>query len=169
MKKLLCIVLCLALASSLLFACASPAATETTDAAATEATASEAAATEEPAATADEPVTITILRPGDEEKVKSFLEPAVQQFEAENPNITVEIMYESWAGWIQTYPTYFEADTQPDVIFWWDNKLYDSSAHDHLVNLSNYLSEDFFSQIPQGIWDLVDTAIWTVCITYRTP
>lgn len=157
MKKLLCIVLCLALASSLLFACASPAATETTDAAATEATASEASTKEEPAATVDEPVTITILRPGDEEKVKSFLEPAVQQFEAENPNITVEIMYESWAGWIQTYPTYFEADTQPDVIFWWDNKLYDSSAHDHLVNLSNYLSEDFFSQIPQGIWDLVDT------------
>ncbi|MEN6419977.1 MAG: hypothetical protein ABFC73_13760, partial [Clostridiaceae bacterium] len=64
MKKLLCIVLCLTLTSSLLFACASPAVTETTDTAATEAPASEAAATEELAATAAEPVTITILRPG---------------------------------------------------------------------------------------------------------
>lgn len=157
MKKSLCIVLCIALLSTLLFACTSPAATEATDAAQTEAAAAEPAATEAPAATASEPVTITILRPGDEEKVKSFLEPAIQQFEAQNPDINVEIMYESWSGWIQTYPTYFEADTQPDVIFWWDNKLYDSSAHDHLVNLSNYLSEDFFKQIPQGVWDLVDT------------
>ena len=156
MKKSLCIVLCIALLSTLLFACSSPAATETTTAAQTEATASEPAATEAPAATASEPVTITILRPGDEEKVKSFLEPAIQQFEAANPDIKVEIKYESWSGWIQTYPTFFEADTQPDVIFWWDNKLYDSSAHDHLVNLSNYLGEDFFKQIPQGVWDLVN-------------
>ena len=59
---------------------------------------------------------ITILRPGDEEKVASFMEPAVEAFEKDNPDIEVEIMYESWAGWIQTYPTYFEADTQPDEI-----------------------------------------------------
>jgi len=99
---------------------------------------------------------ITILRPGDQQKVASFLEPAIAKFEEANPDIDVEIMYESWTGWIQTYPTYFEANTQPDVIFWWDNKLFDSSAHEHIVDLSNYLSEDFFKQIPEGVWNLVD-------------
>ncbi len=99
---------------------------------------------------------ITILRPGDEEKVASFMEPAVEAFEAENPDIDVNIMYESWAGWIQTYPTYFEAGNQPDVIFWWDNKLHDSSANPHLVDLSPYLGEDFTSQISEGVWKLVD-------------
>ncbi len=156
MKKLLCIVLCIALTSTLLFACSSPAATET----ATEPTAAAETATTETTETAPsdgEVTTITVLRPGDEEKVASFMEPAIEAFEAANPNIKVEIMYESWAGWIQTYPTYFEADTQPDVIFWWDNKLYDSSAKDHIVNLSDYLSADFFAQIPDGVWNLVST------------
>lgn len=155
MKKSLCIVLCIALLSTLLFACSAPAETTPDTAPAEDTVATQPADTSADTA-ADEPVTITVLRPGDEEKVKSFLEPAIAQFEAENPNINVEIKYESWAGWIQTYPTYFEADTQPDVIFWWDNKLYDSSAHDHLVNLSNYLSEDFLAQIPEGVWSLVD-------------
>lgn len=98
--------------------------------------------------------TITVLRPGDQDKVASFMEPAVEAFEKENPDIHVEIMYESWAGWIQTYPTYFEAGTQPDVIFWWDNKLHDSSANSHLVDLSGYLSEDLVNKIPQGVWNL---------------
>lgn len=104
----------------------------------------------------DEITKITVVRPGDEEKVASFMEPAVAQFEAENPDIDVEVMYESWAGWIQTFATYFEADTQPDVIFWWDNKLHDASAHDHLIDLSKYLSEDFFKKIPDDVWKLVD-------------
>lgn len=100
--------------------------------------------------------TITVLRPGDQEKVASFLEPAIEQFEKDNPGINVEIMYESWAGWIQKYPTLFEAGTQPDVIFWWDNKLNDASAKEHLVNLEDYLDEDFFAQIPDKVWELVD-------------
>lgn len=153
MKKLLSVFLCFALVSTMLFACASPAATDaTTD---TQATTEATEATQ--SESSDGVTTITMLRPGDEEKVASFLEPAIAEFEAQNPDINVEIMYESWAGWIQTYPTYFEADTQPDVIFWWDNKLYDSSASSHLVNLSDYLSDDFFAQIPDGVWNLVDT------------
>jgi len=103
-----------------------------------------------------EKTTITVLRPGDQDKVASFIEPAVEQFEKDNPDINVEIMYESWAGWIQTYPTYFEAGTQPDVIFWWDNKLHDSSANPHLVDLSGYLSEELVGKIPEGVWSLAD-------------
>ena len=109
------------------------------------------------AAHADDKVTITVLRPGDEEKVASFMEPAVKAFMEENPDIEVKVMYESWAGWIQTYPTYFEADTQPDVIFWWDNKLHDSSAESHLVNIEPYVSEEFVKRIPESVWNLVDT------------
>lgn len=99
---------------------------------------------------------ITILRPGDEEKVASFMEPAVEAFEKDNPDIEVEIMYESWAGWIQTYPTYFEADTQPDVIFWWDNKLHDSSANPKLIDLEPYLGDEIVERISDSVWDLVE-------------
>lgn len=152
MKKLICLALCLIMACSMLVGCGQSAAP------AEEAAPAEAPAAEAPAAEAasDEQVTITVLRPGDQDKVASFLEPAIAAFEAENPNIHVEPMYESWAGWIQTYPTYFEAGTQPDVIFWWDNKLFDSSAHDSLIDLSPYFSDEFINSVPQGVWDLVD-------------
>ena len=149
MKKLISVIICLAMVLALLAACGNnaPAGNE------------EPAGNENPAVGEDGKVTITVLRPGDEAKVASFMEPAVEAFETANPNINVEIMYESWAGWIQTYPTYFEADTQPDVIFWWDNKLFDSSAHDHLIDLTPYLSEEMVNRIPEGVWGLVDSGM----------
>ena len=154
MKKLIAIMLCLAMVLSLATACANED-TPATDAPATEAPATDAPATEA-ADASDEKVKISVLRPGDEEKVRAFLEPAIAEFEAANPNIDVEPVYQSWAGWISLYPTQFEADTQPDVIFWWDNKMFDASAHDSIVNLEPYLSEGFTEQIPESVWELVD-------------
>ena len=158
MKKLISIILCIAMMCTLLAACgaSAPAEEPKADAPVVEEPKAEEPKAEEPKA---EKTKITVLRPGDEAKVASFMEPAVEAFEAANPDIDVEIMYESWAGWIQTYPTYFEADTQPDVIFWWDNKLFDSSAHDSLINLEPYLSEEMVNRIPQGVWDLVDSGM----------
>ncbi len=153
MKKVISLMLVLAMLCSLLAACG--AAKE--EPAATEAPAAEAPAAAPEAKEEGGKTTITVLRPGDQDKVASFMEPAVEAFEAANPDINVEIMYESWAGWIQTYPTYFEADTQPDVVFWWDNKLHDSSANSSLVDMTPYLSEELVNKIPQGVWDLVDT------------
>ena len=144
LKKFVSMLLCVVLLGSLLVACGS---SESSD----------SGESDGDSGASDGKTKITVLRPGDEEKVKSFIEPAVEAFEEENPDIEVEIMYESWAGWIQTYATYFEADTQPDVIFWWDNKLYDSSANPHLVDLSSYISDELIERIPESVWDLVDT------------
>ena len=144
LKKFVSMLLCVVLLGSLLVACGS---SESSD----------SGESDGDSGASDGKTKITVLRPGDEENVKSFIEPAVEAFEEENPDIEVEIMYESWAGWIQTYATYFEADTQPDVIFWWDNKLYDSSANPHLVDLSSYISDELIERIPESVWDLVDT------------
>lgn len=97
---------------------------------------------------------ITVLRPGDQEPVSAFMEPAIEQFMADNPDIEVEIMYESWGGWIQTYATLFENDTQPDVIFWWDNKLNDSSAAGRLQPLNDVVDQEVFDKLPQSYWDI---------------
>ena len=100
---------------------------------------------------------ISILRPGDEEKVAEFMEPAIQKFEALNPDIEVEIVYESWGGWIQKYPTLFQANTQPDVIFWWDNKQNDLSAKSKLVDLKPYSTKrsSMLFLMPSGTWPLL--------------
>lgn len=144
MKKLISIILCIAMLCALV-AC---------DAKEEAPVAAEAPEAEVPAA--EGKTKITILRPGDQQKVAAFLEPAIAEFEAQNPDIDVEIKYDSWAGWLQTYPTYFEADTQPDVIFWNDNKLHDSSAAPKLIDLTPYLDPEVKEKIPQAVWDLVD-------------
>lgn len=111
---------------------------------------------------------ISVLRPGDEEKVAKFMEPAIKKFMEANPDIEVEIVYESWGGWIQKYPTLFESNTQPDVIFWWDNKQFDSSVAGKLVRLNDYLDKDLLAKIPQSVWDMVaidDEAIYYVPAT----
>jgi len=118
----------------------------------------EVAPAEEEVAPAEEEVgkvTISVLRPGDEEKVMQFLGPAVEEFMDLNPDIIVEPVYESWGGWIQKYPTLFEADTQPDVVFWWDNKQNDLTVKDKLVPLDDYVEESVFESIPGPAWDLV--------------
>ncbi len=97
---------------------------------------------------------LTVLRPGDEQKVASFMEPAIEKFNAENPDINVKIIYDSWGGWIQTYPTMFESDTQPDVIFWWDNKQKDSSVDGKLVDLRDYVDASVFEELPESAWAL---------------
>lgn len=157
MKKLIAIVLCLTMVLTLA-ACAKPDDKAVTPVEAATPETKAAAASPAPAASGEK-VKITVLRPGDEEKVAAFLEPAIAEFEAANPDIEVEPVYQSWAGWIQTYPTFFEADTQPDVIFWWDNKMFDSSAKDHIVKLDDYLSDEFFAQISDGVWGLVDSGL----------
>lgn len=154
-KKIICaILLCTVVFSTTLWGCGS-----SKDTAADTSDTSKKASDESKSSTDKSGKTkITVLRPGDQEKVEAFMEPAIEQFEKDNPDIEVDIAYESWAGWIQKYPTSFEAGTQPDVIFWWDNKLNDSSAKDHLVKLDDYLNEDFLSQIPDSVWNLVNTS-----------
>lgn len=154
MKKLVSLLVVLAMMCTLFAACGGGGSEETT--AASEETAASEAETTAAAEESTGKTKITVLRPGDQDKIAPFLEPAIEQFEADNPDIDVEIMYESWAGWIQTYSTYFEADTQPDVIFWWDNKLHDSSAEASLVDLSPYLSDELISKIPESVWNMVD-------------
>ena len=100
-------------------------------------------------------VKITVLRPGDEIKVRSFLEFALKKFNAANPDIEATPVYESWGGWIQKYPTLFQSDTQPDVIFWWDNKQNDASAKPRLVPLEPYVDSAVMKSVPAAAWSLV--------------
>lgn len=108
------------------------------------------------AAASGEKTKISVLRPGDQEKVELFMEPAIEAFMVENPDIEVEIVYEAWGGWLQTYPTMFENNTQPDVILWWDNKQMDSSAADRLQPLNDVVDQAVFDKLPDSIWSLAD-------------
>ncbi|HEY8499377.1 MAG TPA: sugar ABC transporter substrate-binding protein [Clostridia bacterium] len=97
---------------------------------------------------------ITALRPGDETKVRKWSEQAIETFNADNPDIELKFIYEGWGGWVTTYPTMMASDTQPEVIFWYDNQLKDSAIADKLVNLEEYMDPKILSLYPKSVLEI---------------
>lgn len=60
--------------------------------------------------------TIRVIRPGSPEKVKQFMEPAIEEFESENPDITVEPVYQGWSGYFNKFYNWISAGEQPHVV-----------------------------------------------------
>lgn len=94
---------------------------------------------------------LTILRPGTPEKVKRYLEPAIEEFEAANPDIDVEPVYMGWQAWINKYQTLFQAGDQPDVILWWDKQLSEAGVREKLVPLEDYVDKEVIAAFPDSL------------------
>lgn len=60
--------------------------------------------------------TIRVIRPGTPSKVKTFMEPAIKEFENENPNINVEPVYQGWSGYLTKFYNWIAAGEQPHVV-----------------------------------------------------
>jgi len=97
------------------------------------------------------PVEITVFRPGQPDKVKSFMEPALKEFMAANPGIKVEPIYMGWNEWIQKYKTLFASDQQPDVIMFWDTNLSESAVQGKLLAMDDYLDWDMLKGYPESL------------------
>jgi ABC-type glycerol-3-phosphate transport system substrate-binding protein len=61
-------------------------------------------------------VTIRVIRPGTPEQVKTFMEPAIEEFENENPNINVEPIYQGWSGYFNRLNNWIASGDQPHVV-----------------------------------------------------
>lgn len=148
MKKLFCVLLAIVMLLSLA-ACGAPA----KDAAADDKAPATAEATKAPVDS--KKTVVTVLCPGDEVKTRAFLEPLVEQFEAENPDLDVEPMYKGWTDWIATYPSMFQSGTQPDVIMWWGHSLNEEYVKGKFVPIGDYVDPAVVAEIPQNMIDEV--------------
>jgi len=101
----------------------------------------------------DGKVVINVMRPGDQPKVEAWLEPAKEAFNRNNPDIELVPNYEGWGGWIQKYPTLFNANTQPEIVFYWDAKLKDATAADKIVPLEGIVDQAVLDAMPKEILD----------------
>jgi ABC-type glycerol-3-phosphate transport system substrate-binding protein len=97
---------------------------------------------------------VTVLRPGDLFKVKQWAEPCMNEFNKKHSNIEIKMEYMSWGDWITKYPTLMNTNTQPDVIFWWDNQLADKAIVKKLVPLTNYMDKSVLKLYPKKILDI---------------
>lgn len=91
---------------------------------------------------------ISILRPGAPDKVKAFLEPAIDEFESKHPSIKIEPIYLGWTSWISKYPTVWANNEQPDVVLWWDFRQMLDIVRPKLVPLDDYVDPDILAKNP---------------------
>ncbi len=96
-------------------------------------------------------VTITILRPGDMDKVKRFLEPAITKFEAANPDIKIEPIYMGWNGWLTKYKAMFKSGTQPDIIYWRIANIGEEGVYEHLFPVEGFVDKDAIHALPDSL------------------
>ena len=148
MRKLVSLFLCLMVIGSLVIGCSSGGTEKKED---TQPATVTGETTKAPETAAGPKTVITLLRPGDEVKVKKWTEPMLADFSKANPDIDLQFMYESWAGWIQKYPTLMAANTQPEVIFWWDNQLKEKGVADKLVPLEDYVDKAVIAAFPESV------------------
>jgi len=91
---------------------------------------------------------ISILRPGTPTKVKAFLEPAIEKFEAKYPNIKVKPMYMGWGEYTSKISSMLAANDQPNVMLWSDYMLSEGLIKDKLVPLSEYIKPEILKKNP---------------------
>ena len=107
-------------------------------------TAAEDTSAEEEAPAADagsgEPVTITFMH--DWPEYTAEFEQMVADFEAENPNITVETQIITWDVMNQTLLTNFANDELPDVCCCWSNDMGQFSSMGMVLDVTSYMDEN---------------------------
>jgi len=133
----------LLLSSLILFAACGGAATPAAEKEAAEPAASQADSTSPPAepaeaVPADAPVEISYMMWGDPQELKVW-QQIVDEFQAANPNIKVNVEVSDWDSYWDKLQTLFAADTPPDV-FAMDAPLYpDWASRGVLLNLQPYI------------------------------
>ncbi len=115
------------------------------EASAAEDTATEAADTEKEEASATEEasgeaVTLTFMH--DWPEYTAEFEEMVAEFEAENPNITVETQIITWDVMNQTLLTNFANDELPDVCCCWSNDMGQFSSMGMVLDVTSYMDEN---------------------------
>lgn len=79
----------------------------------------------------------------------------VEQWNAENPDITVNLVQGDWDSINDQLTSGFEGGTAPDLFHFEDSGLRTYAERGNLLDLEPYLSEEFIADIPEATWQAV--------------
>lgn len=79
----------------------------------------------------------------------------VDAWNAENPDVQVELVQGDWGSVNDQLLTSFEGGTAPDVFHYESGPLRDFNERGSVLDLDDYLSDDIRSDIREGAWDTV--------------
>lgn len=108
-----------------------------------------------PADNSDEPVTLTFQSLAWQEATIAATEEIVDSWNADNPNVQVEITQGSWDNVQDQLVTQFQGSTAPDIIHYESAAIAGFAEQGYLADLSPYLSDELKDGITEDIWGTV--------------
>ena len=106
---------------------------------------------------AEEKYTITFWHTDADTLIVNPLQHLIDEFEALNPNIDIELTAWPADSYYQKYVTSIATDTAPDIFSTRDTEMLAMVGMDALLPLNEYIEAwDAKDQIPQSIWDSIN-------------
>lgn len=103
----------------------------------------------------DGPVTLTFQSLSDQPAAIEATESIVDEWNAANPDVQVEIVPAGWDGIYDKLITQFNGGAAPDIIHYEAASIVPFAVDGYLADLSEYMSEEKRADIPEGILDAV--------------
>ena len=91
--------------------------------------------------------TLTFMRTGTPETLRPILEPIIAQFEAENPDIKVDLIDFGWADAEKKLPVMASTKTLPDIMYHLPGHIFEMADAGLIVDLNKYLDDELKNDI----------------------
>lgn len=104
---------------------------------------------------ADGPVTLTFQSLSDQPAAIKATEDIVAEWNADNPDVQVEIVPAGWDSIYDKLITQFNGGSAPDIIHYEAASIVPFAQDGYLADLSDLMSEDFTGSVSEGIMDSV--------------
>ncbi|WP_307360088.1 ABC transporter substrate-binding protein [Microbacterium murale] len=100
-------------------------------------------------------VTLQFQSLSDQPATQAAVKSVVDDWNAENPDVQVEIIQAGWDGTFDKLITQFTGGTAPDIIHYEASSIASFAADGYLADLTDYIDDDLKSDISDGIWESV--------------
>lgn len=103
----------------------------------------------------DGTVTLQFQSLSDQPATQAAVKSIVDEWNAENDDVQVEIIQAGWDGTFDKLITQFTGGTAPDIIHYEASSISSFAADGYLADLTDYIDDDLKSDISDGIWESV--------------
>jgi len=106
---------------------------------------------------ADGPVTLTFQSLAYQDSTVTATKEIVDSWNADHPDIQIELTQGSWDGVHDQLVTQFQGGTAPDIIHNESSDIMGFAEQGYLADIGPYLSEDTKNAVSDEVWDTVTT------------
>lgn len=95
----------------------------------------------------DEKVTLAFMRTGTPEQLRPLFEPMIEEFEKQNPNITIDMQDLGWADATSSIGVMAGSKTLPDVMYHLPGQVFELAEQGLVLDVSDRMSDELRDDI----------------------